>query len=28
VQDDLPAGLERVLNILEQTIKEKPPTTS
>jgi hypothetical protein len=28
VQDDLPAGLERVLDILEQTIKEKPaPTT-
>lgn len=24
VQDDMPAGLERVLDILEQTIKEKP----
>lgn len=24
VQDDVPAGLERVLDILEQTIKEKP----
>lgn len=27
VQDDMPAGLERVLDILEQTIKEKPATT-
>ncbi|GAB4574494.1 MAG: hypothetical protein Kow0077_21350 [Anaerolineae bacterium] len=26
VQDDMPAGLERVLDILEQTIKEKPPS--
>jgi len=24
VQDDIPAGLERVLDLLEQTIKEKP----
>lgn len=24
VQDDLPAGLERILDLLEQTIKEKP----
>jgi len=24
VQDDIPAGLERILDILEQTIKEKP----
>lgn len=24
VQDDMPAGLERILDILEQTIKEKP----
>jgi hypothetical protein len=28
VQDDLPAGLERVLDILEQTIKEKPAATT
>ena len=27
VQDDLPAGLERVLDLLEQTIKEKPVST-
>lgn len=27
VQDDMPAGLERVLDLLEQTIKEKPVTT-
>lgn len=26
VQDDMPAGLGRVLDILEQTIKEKPPS--
>ncbi|MGH6893342.1 MAG: DUF2589 domain-containing protein [Dongiaceae bacterium] len=26
VQDDIPAGLERVLDLLEQTIKEKPAT--
>lgn len=27
VQDDIPAGLERILDILEQTIKEKPATS-
>ncbi|NPV68388.1 MAG: DUF2589 domain-containing protein [Anaerolineae bacterium] len=27
VQDSLPAGLERVLDILEQSIKEKPPSS-
>jgi hypothetical protein len=27
VQDDMPAGLERVLDLLEQTIKEKEATT-
>lgn len=26
VQDDIPAGLERVLDLLEQTIKEQPKT--
>jgi hypothetical protein len=26
VQDDMPAGLERVLDLLEQTIKEQPKT--
>ena len=26
VQDDMPAGLERILDLLEQTIKEKPAT--
>ncbi len=28
VQDDMPAGLSRVLDLLEQTIKEKPKTTT
>jgi len=28
VQDDMPAGLERVLDLLEQTIKEKPVPVS
>lgn len=28
VQDDMPAGLSRILDLLEQTIKEKPTTTS
>jgi len=27
VQDSLPAGLERVLDILEQSIQEKPPSS-
>lgn len=27
VQDDLPAGLDRILNLLEQTIKEKPASS-
>jgi hypothetical protein len=26
VQDDMPAGLSRILDLLEQTIKEKPKT--
>lgn len=28
VQDDIPAGLERVLDLLEQTIKEKPASSA